>query len=61
MNSLSNQIYDQFYMMRISFGVQVSKEVCNKLSDNVCSKVSDKVSNKVRDRVVKQVNQNVKL
>lgn len=41
MNSLSNQIYDQFYMMRISFGVQVSNEVCNKLSDKVCSKVSD--------------------
>ena len=53
MNSFSNQIYEKLYKRRISFGVKVSNEVCNKLSDKVC--------NKVRDRVVKQVKLNVKL
>lgn len=61
MNSFSNQIHEKLYKRRISFGVKVSNEVCNKLSDKVCNKLSDKVSNKVRDRVVKQVKLNVKL
>lgn len=56
MNSLSNQIHEQFYKMRVGLFKQVSEQVSNQVRDKEYFQVRTQVVNRV-----KRVKLNVKL
>jgi hypothetical protein len=57
MNSLSNQIHEQFYKMRVGLFKQLNEQV----SEQVSNQVRDKEYFQVRVNRAKRVKQNVKL
>lgn len=60
MNSLSNQIHEQFYKMRIGLFNQIREQVSEQVSNQVRDKEYFQVRNQVVNRV-KRVKLNVKL